>query len=185
VQCVNASGIGVTTPDSVIFSFGPSTEATKMSSFSITNTALNTTTIAISCTTPSGIQIKPSKTNFDLAAGASQDIYLTITVDTSKTPEREYPPYSCTITVDSNAGRKSVEQKVAVIYNAKIEVNPPSINFGEVHQTDKPSRTITISEIYGYKNVNISIAKSGNEWLKIDKAQIQIKKALLRKSYLH
>ncbi len=170
VQCVNASEtpeIDVSTPDSVSFSFGPSTEATKISSFRITNTG-NATAINILWSTPSGshIAITPSKNNFLLDAGGYQDIDLTIEVDPDETPEKEDPPYSCTITINSNTGPKNVELKVTVKYNAKITVNRSSIDFGIVNRTDNPSETIRISEKYGYKGVNVDVKpRSGNSWV--------------------
>jgi hypothetical protein len=170
VQCVNASGIDVTTPTPVSFSFGPSAEATKMSSFRITNSGSNATTINnIFGSSPPGSYITittPSETNFNLDAGEFRDIDLAINVDPAKTPEKEDPPYSCTITVDSSEGEKSVDLKVTVIYNAKIEVSPPSpIDFGRVHRTDNPSKTVRMSEKYGYKNVTINLVRSGNSWV--------------------
>jgi hypothetical protein len=58
-----------------------------------------------------------------------------------------------------------------------LEVLPSSIDFGRVRRTDKPSETVTIREKFGYKDVNIRIAKkTGNDWLKTDKTQLQITK---------
>jgi uncharacterized membrane protein len=63
-----------------------------------------------------------------------------------------------------------------------VEVSPSSIDFGRVRRTDKPSETVTIRETLGYKDVNIRIAKeTGNDWLKTDKTQLQLKKGLSAK----
>jgi len=167
VQGVIAAGIDVTTPNAVSFSFGPSAEATKTSSFRITNTGINATPITLVCSSPPGsyITITPSGTNFNLDPGGSRDIDLTITVDPDRTPEREDPPYSCTITVISPEGDKNVYLKVSVLYNARIEVSPASIDFGRVRRTDTPAETVRFSEKYGYKNVTVNLVRSGNSWV--------------------
>ena len=167
VQVAIAAGIDVTTPNAVSFSFGPSAEATKMSSFRITNTGINATPITLVCSSPTGsyITITPSTTNFNLGPGEYRNIDLTITVDPERTPEREDPPYSCTISVRSPEDDKNVYLKVSVLYNARVEVSPASIDFGRVRRTDTPAETVRFTEIYGYKDVTVSLVRSGNSWL--------------------
>lgn len=167
VHGVIAAGIDVTTPSAVSFSFGPSAESTKMSSFRITNTGINATPITLVCSSPSGsyITIIPSETNFNLDPEGYRDIDLTITVDPDRTPEMENPPYSCTITVRSPEGDKIVYLKVSVVYNARIEVSPASIDFGRVRRTDTPAETVRFTEKYGYKDVTVNLVRSGNSWL--------------------
>jgi hypothetical protein len=166
----------VTTPDPdlVSFSFGPLPEDPKKSYFTITNTATNATleVYDISYSPPPGIIITltPSEKNFKLEGLEHRTIYLTINVDPDETPEKEDSPYSCRITVDSNAGEKSVDLKVTVKYNAKINV-PRSIDFEPVPSKESDVSKVEIREEYGYKTLEgLTISpnrdRNENEWVK-------------------
>ncbi|MCK4736141.1 MAG: hypothetical protein KAT65_27045, partial [Methanophagales archaeon] len=175
MQTISASEmpkIHVTTPPLVSFSFGPSTQDTATSSFRISNMATERNATlsvnSISFASPPYITITTSDPKaFDLAGGEHQDIDLTIKVnERNPNNEGEHP---CTITVNSNAEPKSVELKVAIKYNVKIEVTPSSpINFGSVRHgtTTNLENQITIGEVYGYKPVNVALKISGeNNWV--------------------
>ncbi len=62
---------------------------------------------------------------------------------------------------------------IEITHCAKVEVSPSSIDFGVVHRTDNPSKTVRISERYGYKDVTINLERSGNSWVRCP-ASIQV-----------
>ncbi|MEA2033501.1 MAG: hypothetical protein U9N41_07970 [Euryarchaeota archaeon] len=178
VQCVNAlePEIETTTPypDPVSFSFGPSTQDTKSSSFRIYNRASDpnaTLTGDVGEYDGNGIHVEPVHSSFEILGGGDHyaEIDLTITVY-EKDPIKNERDNLCKIIINSNAGSEEVTITVTIKYNAKIAVSPPSreINFGSVrHGTTINSETpITIKEVYGYKPVNVALKISGeNNWV--------------------
>nr|QNO52980.1 hypothetical protein FLHAOPAA_00010 [Methanosarcinales archaeon ANME-1 ERB6] len=186
MQTTNASemlGIDVTSPSAVCFTFGPSTQNTKHSSFTITNTAKNTTlkVYDILYSPPSGITITltPPEKNFELYGDAHRNIDLRIEVDPSKALEKEH---ICPITIKSNAEEteKTVYLSVIIKYNAKIVVSGLPVDFGTVSSKKYKvvSEPITISEEYGYKpleSVTISPAYGNeNTWVHVGSYPSQI-----------
>ncbi|MGB7532207.1 MAG: hypothetical protein WA977_04405 [Halobacteriota archaeon] len=180
VQIANASEmpeIQVTppTPDPVIFSFPPSTEDTKKTSFTIYNKASDpnaTLTGYIEGYDGKGIRIEPEPASsfFSIPGGGNHyaKIDLKITVY-EKDPIKNEGDHSCTITINSNAEPEEVEVELTVTikYYAKIEA-PSLIDFGEVPSKKKGvSEKITISEEYGYKTLSdVRIKReSGNDWV--------------------
>jgi hypothetical protein len=79
----------------------------------------------------------------------------------SPSPSGEDETHTFTIDI----GGKPVTITVTIIYYAKIEISRSSIDFGRVHRTDNPSEMATISEVYGYKTVDIGSRITGNSWL--------------------
>ncbi|RZN41626.1 MAG: hypothetical protein EFT35_02130 [Methanophagales archaeon ANME-1-THS] len=103
------------------------------------------------------ISITPSPSSFSLLGGASSPVILTIVA----LPSASEDVHTFPITV----GDVSITVTVTIIYYAKIEVSPSSIDFGVIHRTDNPSRTVRMSEQYGYKAVTVNLYRSGNSWV--------------------
>lgn len=103
------------------------------------------------------ISITPNYNSFLLHGGESSSVTLTIVALPSASEG--------THTFKINVGKKSITVTVTIIYYAKIEVSRSSIDFGRVHRTDNPSEMATISEVYGYKTVDIGSRITGNSWL--------------------
>jgi len=161
VQCVNASEIGVSRdyiPVDFLFNEPKGTVYTKSEDFTITNHG-NDTLVKIQSDNPSIINPIPS--SFSLDAEESQVVTLLIEVS-SKAEEGTYY-----VEIKSNGEiKKRVKVTIAITYCAKVKVSPSSIDFGKVHRSDKPSKTVTISEELGYKDVNVQISKrDGNNWV--------------------
>ncbi len=169
LQSVSAYEVSPSHRD-VCLSFGQTEDNTKTVSFTITNNQNATVRGDIKIpATPSHITIT-GPSSFTCGPKTSTSVQFTVTASPSGKDETRTP-----FTID--IGAKRVVIYVTITHYAMLEVSPSSIDFGRVHRTDKPTETVTISEKWGYKDVNIRIAKkTGNEWLKIDKAQLQIKK---------
>jgi hypothetical protein len=104
------------------------------------------------------ISITPNYDSFSLHGGES----LTVTLKIVAEPSASEGTQVFTLEV----GEESLTVTVTVTYYAKIELSPQSIDFGQVHRTDNPSKTVRISEKYGYKDVNLQITLlSGNSWV--------------------
>jgi len=103
------------------------------------------------------ISITPSSDSFLLHGGDSSSVTLTIVA----VPSASEGTHPFTI----NVGEESITVTVTITYYAKIEVSPPSIDFGRVHRTDNPSKTVRFREVYGYKGANIQLSRSGNSWV--------------------
>jgi len=176
--CVqSASAYEVSPPHrDVSFSFGQSVYNTDTLSFTITNNQNSSVSGNIIIpATPAHITIT-GPSSFTCAPKSSTSVQFTVTASPSLSGEDE----TRTFTID--IGSKRVVIYVTITHYALLEVSPSSIDFGRVRRTDKPSETVTIRETWGYKDVNIRIAKkTGNDWLKMDKTQIQIKKGLSAK----
>ncbi|NQE52943.1 hypothetical protein C5S29_05065 [ANME-1 cluster archaeon GoMg3.2] len=170
VQSASAYDVSPTHRD-VSLSFGQAEDNTKTLSFSITNNQNATVSgdINIPSTPPHITLTGPS--SFSCDPKTSTSVQFTVTATPSLSGEDE--THKCTI----NVGDKRVVIYVTITYYAMLEVSPSSIDFGRVRRTDNPTETVTISEKWGYKDVNIRIAKeTGNEWLKTDKTELQITK---------
>jgi hypothetical protein len=170
VQSLSAYEVSPSHRD-VGFSFGQFVYNTDTVSFTITNNQNSTVRGNINIpATPAHITIiGPS--SFTCPPKSSTSVQFTITASPSSSGEDE----TRTFTIDM--GGKPVVVSVTITYYALLEVSPPSIDFGRVRRTDKPQETVTIRETLGYKDVNIRIEKkTGNDWLKTDKTQIQMKK---------
>ncbi len=178
VQSVSAVNIVIdpSTINEVIFSFDQPKETAHYEttrSFTIKNTNPDsnyTDSVNIGSIDREGITITPASSSFSLRGGGATSVTLTIVASASaaEMAKREF---------GIKVGEKSITVPVTIIHHAMLEVLPSSIDFGRVRRTDKPSETVTISETLGYKDVNIRIAKkTGNDWLKTDKTQPQIKK---------
>jgi len=180
--------IQVIPPDHPVpFSFGPSTQDTKKTSFTIYNKASDPNarlTGNIEGYDGKGIRIEPEPSSFNIPGGGNHyaKIDLKITVD-EKDPIKNEGEHSCKITITSNAGTEKVYVYVTVIieYNAKIEVSRSSINFGEVPSKEHKKVSeppIKISEEYGYKPLEgvIISSASGNEnnWVTVGSYPSQI-----------
>ena len=154
----------------VSLSFGQTEDNTETVSFTITNNE-NKTVLGniIIPATPSHITIT-GPSSFTCAPKSSTSVQFTVTADQSGKDETRTP-----FTID--IGDKRVVIYVTITHYAMLEVSPSSIDFGKVRRTDKPTETVTIREKFGYKDVNLRIAKkTGNDWLKTDKTQLQITK---------
>lgn len=154
----------------VSLSFGQTKDNTKTVSFTITNNQNVTVpgNIIIPATPPHITITGPS--SFTCGPKSSTSVEFTVTANPTGEDETRTP-----FTI--NIGAKRVVIYVTITYYAMLEVSPSSIDLGRVRLTDKPSETVTIREKFGYKDVNIRIAKkTGNDWLKTDKTQLQIKK---------
>ena len=103
------------------------------------------------------ISITPNYESFLLHGEESLSVTLTIVAD----PSASQGPHTFTIDV----GEEQVTVTVTITYYAKITVSPASIDFGRVSRTDNPSKTVRISEVYGYKGVTIQLSRSGNSWV--------------------
>jgi hypothetical protein len=103
------------------------------------------------------ISITPNYDSFLLHGGESLSVTLTIVAD----PSASEGTHTFTIGV----GEESVIFTVTITYYARIEVSPSSIDFGRVHRTDNPTKIVRISELYGYKDVQIILQRSGNSWV--------------------
>jgi len=103
------------------------------------------------------ISITPNYDSFLLHGGESSSVTLTIVADRSASEG--------THTFTIGVGEESVIVTVTITYYARIEVSPSSIDFGRVRRTDNPSKTVRISELYGYKDVHINLQRSGNSWV--------------------
>jgi hypothetical protein len=154
----------------VSLSFGQTEDNTKTVSFTITNNENISVRGNINIpATPAHISIT-GPSSFTCGPKTSTSLQFTVTASPSGKDETRTP-----FTID--VGDKRVVIYVTITYYAMLEVYPSSIDFGRVRRTDKPSETVTIREKFGYKDVNLRIAKkTGNDWLKTDKTQLQIKK---------
>ncbi len=115
-------------------------------------------TISVSIGSISGeISITPNIESFNLQGGESRAVILTI-VAAPSAAEGSHP---LTLTV----GEEHVSVMVTVTYYARIEVSPTSIDFGRVRRTDTPAETVRFSEKYGYKDVTVTLVRSGNSWV--------------------
>ncbi len=143
----------------VSFSFGPSADNKASVPFIITNNENSTVSgdIIIPSTPPHITITGPSSFTCD----AKSTTTVQFTVVASPSPSGVDETHTFTIYI----GGKPVTVTVTIIYYAKIEVSPPSIDFGRVHRTDNPSKTVRISEKYGYKDVTINLVRSGNSWV--------------------
>ena len=143
----------------VSFSFGQSIDNTASPSFTITNNENFTVSdnIIIPSTPPHITITGPS--SFTCGAKSTTTVQFTIVASPSPSGEDE----TRTFTID--IGGKPVTITVTIIYYAKIEISRSSIDFGRVHRTDNPSEMATISEVYGYKTVDIGSRITGNSWL--------------------
>jgi len=143
----------------VSFSFGQTIDNTASPSFTITNNENFTVSDNIIIpSTPSHITIT-GPSSFTCGAKSTTTVQFTIVASPSPSGEDE----THTFTID--IGGKPVAITVTIIYYAKIEVSRSSIDFGRVHRTDNPSEMATISEVYGYKTVDIGSRITGNSWL--------------------
>ena len=169
LQSVSAYEVSPSHRD-VSLSFGQTKDNTKTVSFTITNNQNVTVpgNIIIPATPPHITITGPS--SFTCGPKSSTSVEFTVTANPTGEDETRTP-----FTI--NIGAKRVVIYVTITYYAMLEVSPSSIDLGRVRRTDKPSETVTIREKLGYKDVNIRIAKkTGNDWLKTDKTQLQIKK---------
>jgi len=175
VQSVSAYEVSPSHRD-VSLSFGQTEDNTKTVSFTITNNQNATVPGNIKIpATPSHITIEGPR-DFTCPPKSPTTVQFTVTATPSLSGEDETHKFTIDI------GGKPVVVSVTITYYAMVEVSPSSIDFGRVRRTDKPTETVTISEKWGYKDVNIRIAKeTGNDWLKTDKTRIQIKKGLSAK----
>ncbi len=132
----------------------------------ITNNGENTTVVSIS----HDPEIIPSSDSFSLAHGKSKVI-------TIKAP---YDAHDGSYYLKIKAGGVTVETvTVKIIYCAKIEVFPSSIDFGRVGRKESPSRTIAIREVYEYKNVDVQILRTdGNSWVEPRSKSISVQAGL-------
>jgi hypothetical protein len=174
VQSASAYDVSPSHRD-VSLSFGETEDNTKTVSFTITNNQNATVRGDINIpNTPAHITITgPSSSSFTCGPETSTHVELTVTATPSLSGEDETrTPFTI------NIGDKRVVIYVTITYYAMLELSPSSIDFGRVRRTDKPPpETVTIRETFGYKDVNIRIAKkTGNDWLKTDKTEIEIKK---------
>ncbi len=154
----------------VSLSFGQTEDNTKKVFFTITNNGNISVSDDIKILdTPPHITIT-GPSSFTCGPKMSTSVPFTVTASPSGKDETRTP-----VTID--VGGKRVVIYVTITHYAMLEVLPSSIDFGKVRRTDKPSETVTIREKFGYKDVNIRIAKkTGNDWLKTDKTQLQITK---------
>lgn len=104
------------------------------------------------------ISITPSQYSFFLPGGESSPVTFTIVA----APTASEGTHTFKIKVGEE---ESITVTVTITYYAKIEVSPPSIDFGRVSRTENPSKTASISEKYGYKGVTINLLRSGNSWV--------------------
>jgi hypothetical protein len=143
----------------VSFSFGQSIDNTASPSFTITNNENFTASdnIIIPSTPPYITITGPSS----FTCGAKSTTTVQFTIVASPSPSGEDETHTFTIDI----GGKPVTITVTIIYYAKIEISRSSIDFGRVHRTDNPSEMATISEVYGYKTVDIGSRITGNSWL--------------------
>lgn len=157
----------------VSFSFGQTEDNTETLTFTIINNQNKTVRGNINIPdTPDHITIT-GPSSFTCGPKTPTSVQFTVTASASPSGKDETrTPFTIDI------GAKRVVIYVTITYYAMLEVLPSSIDFGRVSRTDKPPpKTVTIREKFGYKDVVIQVEKeSGNEWLKIDKAQLQIKK---------
>lgn len=126
-------------------------------SFTIQNINPNTTVSGPISSISGDISITPSSSSFSLPGGASSSVILTIVARPSASEGLH--------TFAINVGEVSIIVTVTIIYYAKIEVSPSSVDFGVVHRTDNPSRTVRMREQYGYKEVMVNLYRSGNSWV--------------------
>ncbi|MBK5191319.1 MAG: hypothetical protein JJE19_07485, partial [Methanosarcinales archaeon] len=144
----------------VSLTFGQSADNTASVSFTITNNENSTVSgnMGISPTPPPHITLT-GPSSFTCGANLTTTVQFTIVALPS--PSGEDETYTFTIDI----GGKPVTVTVTITYHAKIEVSPVSIDFGRVPRTYNPTETVTISEVYGYKTVDIRSRISGNSWL--------------------
>ena len=156
----------------VSFSFGQSEDNIETLTFTITNNQNSTVSgnIHIPDTHPHITITGPS--SFTCGPKASTRVQFTVKATPSPSGKDETrTPFTI------NIGDKQVVIYVTITHYAMLEVSPSSIDFGRVSRTDRSTETVTISETFGYKDVDILLKKeSGNDWLKIDKAQLHITK---------
>jgi len=160
VETASALDIEVSPSRAVVsFSFGQSIDNTESPSFTITNNENTTVSgdIIIPSTPPHITITGPS--SFSCSAKSTTSVQFTIVASPSPSGEDE------THTFTMDIGGKPVTTIVTIIYYARIEISRPSIDFGRVHRTDNPSEMVTISEVYGYKTVDIGSRITGNSWL--------------------
>lgn len=103
------------------------------------------------------ISITPNIGSFNLPGNESLVVILTIVAAPSAAEG--------TRTFTLNVGEEQVSITVTVTYYARVEVSPASIDFGRVRRTDTPAATVRFSERYGYKDVTVNLARSGNSWV--------------------
>ena len=104
------------------------------------------------------ISITPNYGSFFLHGG---DPPLTVILTIVAAPSAAEGTHPVTL----NVGEEYVSVTVTVTYYARIEVSPSSIDFGRVRRTDNPAATVRFSEKYGYKDVTVTLARSGNSWV--------------------
>ncbi len=125
--------------------------------FTITISGNDTITIDSVSGDNDRIRITPFPSSFTLEDGESESIKLTIWASSyASEGKHEF---------SIGVGEERVTVTVTITYYAKIEVSPPSIDFGRVRRTESPSETVRFSERYGYKNVAINLVRSGNSWV--------------------
>lgn len=103
------------------------------------------------------ISITPNIGSFNLPGNESLVVILTIVAAPSAAEG--------TRTFTLNVGEEQVSITVTVTYYARVEVSPSSIDFGRVSRNDTRVATFQFSEKYGYKDVTVNLARSGNSWL--------------------
>lgn len=164
--CTGAEAADITVTSlhrDVSLSFGETADNTAYTSFTITNNE-NTTAagnIRILSTPPPHISITGPST-FTCAPYSSTTVNFDIIASPSSSGEDE------THTFEIDIGAERVTITVTIKYYAKIVVSPASIDFGTVNRHDSPSKTVTISEVYGYKDVTATISRtSGNDWVTV------------------
>jgi hypothetical protein len=166
VQSVSATGIEVKPPSiDVSFSFDQPIGSKDYSTdeyFTITISGNATLNIEPISADNDRIRITPYPSSFTLKDGESRSIKLTIWASSYASEGT----HTEEIAIKSNGEiKKIVMVTITITYYAKIEVSRSSIDFGRVHRTDNPSEKVMISEVYGYKTVDIGARITGNSWL--------------------
>jgi len=130
------------------------------STFTNTNPDPNVTVSgSVGSVSTATVTITPSTSSFSLAHGES----TTITLHTVVSPEMAEGS-SYTVSVDD----ESVTVRVTVIHFAEIVVSDTQIDFGQVHRYDNPSKSVTITEVLGYKDVTATILQTGGDsWVTV------------------
>ncbi|MBE0515864.1 MAG: hypothetical protein IBX41_00525 [Methanophagales archaeon] len=137
--------------------------------FTITISGNDTITIDSVSDDNDRIRITPLPSSFSLEDGESKSIKITIWASSYASEGKHVEE----VKIRSNGEIKEiVKVTVTIIYYAKIEVSPSSIDFGRVGRKESPSRTVEIREVLGYKSasgVSILPRISGNNWVEPDK----------------